>query len=347
MKKKWNSILLKCALATVLVASGTLSSDAQTLKKISVSQATGSMAYVPFYVAQTKGYFKDEGLEVDVTLAGGGPKAMSALLSDSVDFALGGATDQINAYRAGKRNVRVIGSLMKGLSLAVVMQNDLAKKLNLTPKTPLADRIIAMKGKNVSMTTPGSITDFFMRMLMLTHGFQPDKDVNLVPTGSNEAMLASLRTGALEVCSCALPLNIISVSEGFGMPLADGGDFPQYKELLFTSVYATDRMISGDPETVDRFARALTRAINLVRTDPEAAKQATRPFFKNMKPEIYDASWNYILPYIPDRLEVPEAAVSQLFDFFSAAKVNVGADRPPFGDLVDTAFAKRAALQVK
>lgn len=321
--------------------------QAQELKTVSVSQATGSMAYIPFYIAQTKDYFKDEGLKVDVTLAGGGPKAMAALLSDSVDFAMGGATDQINAYRAGARNVKVIGSIMKGLSLAVVMQADLAKELNITADSSLADRINAMRGKNVSMTTPGSITDAFMRMLMLTHGFEPDKDVNLVPTGQADAMLASLRTGALQVCSCALPLNIISVKEGFGVPLVDGSDFPQYGELLFTSVYTTERMIKEDPDTVDRFARALTRAINLIKTDPEAAKEATRPFFSKMDPEIYTASWEYILPYVPLQLTVPPEAISQLFDFFEAARADLGADKPGFDELVVGSFAERAAEAVK
>lgn len=332
------------AIATLLVFAMVLPCSAQ--QKITVSQATSSMAYIPFYIAQTKGYFKDEGLDVSVVIAGGGPKALAALLSNSVEFALGGATDQINAYKRGQRDVRVVGSIMKGLALAVVMQKDVAAKLGITEKTPLAQRVAAMRGKKVSMTTPGSITDTYMRMLFRSQNLEPDKDVSLVPVGTADSMLAALRTGTLEVCSCALPLNIVSITEGYGAPLVDGREFEQYRELLFTSVYTTQQTIEKNPKLVESFVRALTKAAHLVATDPAAAKEATRPFFTKMKPEIFDASWAYILPSVPTKLEVTQTAIDQLFAFFEAAKTDMGAP-PPFKDLVDMSFAQRAETQVK
>ena len=60
------------------------------LKKVRVHEVTHSVFYAAQYIAMEKGYFADEGLEVELTNAGGADKAMTALLAGQADIALMG-----------------------------------------------------------------------------------------------------------------------------------------------------------------------------------------------------------------------------------------------------------------
>ena len=63
--------------------------------KIRYNEVVRSILYAPAYVAFTKGYFKDAGLDVTLTTAQGGDKSVAALLSNSADIALIGPESAI------------------------------------------------------------------------------------------------------------------------------------------------------------------------------------------------------------------------------------------------------------
>lgn len=65
------------------------------LEKVKVGEVTRSIFYAPQYVALEKGFFKDEGLSVELQTIAGGDKTMTALLSDGIDIALVGSETSI------------------------------------------------------------------------------------------------------------------------------------------------------------------------------------------------------------------------------------------------------------
>ena len=85
MKKPWKTslfILFISVLAISLAACniGT-QNDINQLKKVRVAEVTRSIFYAPQYVAIEKGFFKEEGLDVEITTTWGGDKTMTALVS--------------------------------------------------------------------------------------------------------------------------------------------------------------------------------------------------------------------------------------------------------------------------
>ena len=75
---------------------------------IRVNEVTHSIFYAPFYVAIEKGYFKDEGYEIELTNGGGSDASMTALLSNSADIALLGPETGIYALSGGAKDYPVI-----------------------------------------------------------------------------------------------------------------------------------------------------------------------------------------------------------------------------------------------
>ena len=79
----------------------TACSSKSNLEKIKLAEVTRSIFYAPQYVALEKGFFEEEGLDVDLTTTWGGDKTMTALLSDSADIALVGSETSVYVYVQG------------------------------------------------------------------------------------------------------------------------------------------------------------------------------------------------------------------------------------------------------
>ncbi len=89
------------AMVLVLTALVVLPLQAKDLTKITLVQSSLSFNFVPLFIAQTAGYFQDEGIQLDVVLAGGGPKAMTGLVGGGGQFSASVLFDGVMAHRRG------------------------------------------------------------------------------------------------------------------------------------------------------------------------------------------------------------------------------------------------------
>src|SRR5947207_1471153 len=105
--KKWLKTSITMLFAGILIfslaaCSSTTSQPAKKeLQKVRVAEVTRSIFYAPEYVALSKGFFKDEGLDVSLTTTAGGDKTMTALLSGGADIGLVGSETSIYVYAQG------------------------------------------------------------------------------------------------------------------------------------------------------------------------------------------------------------------------------------------------------
>ena len=99
------------AMVLVLTALVVLPLQAKDLTKITLVQSSLSFNFVPLFIAQTAGYFQDEGIQLDVVLAGGGPKAMTGLIGGGGQFSASVLFDGVMAHRRGLDDVRALATL--------------------------------------------------------------------------------------------------------------------------------------------------------------------------------------------------------------------------------------------
>ena len=78
--------------------------ETKKLEKVKVAEVTHSIFYAPFYVALENGYFKDEGLDVEVILTSGADKVSAAVLSKTVDIGFAGPESAIYVYKNGEKD---------------------------------------------------------------------------------------------------------------------------------------------------------------------------------------------------------------------------------------------------
>ena len=170
--------------AALSIAAGSTAAFANTPKKRSVSIAVGgksSFYYLPLTIAERLGYFKEEGLEVEVADFAGGSKALQAVVGGSADVVSGAFEHIINMQAKGQPFKTFV---LQGRSPDVAI--GIAKAKFADYKSP-AD----LKGMTVGVTAPGSSTNMILNHFLVQNGLKPT-DVSIIGVGASAGAVAAL-----------------------------------------------------------------------------------------------------------------------------------------------------------
>jgi NitT/TauT family transport system substrate-binding protein len=320
--------------------------QAKELTKVTLVQSSLSFNFVPLYIAQTAGYFQDEGIQLDVVLAGGGPKAMTGLVGGGGQFSASVLFDGIMAHRRGLDDVRALAtlSLFQG---PMAVRTDIARQRGLSIDKPLKERLEAMKGLRIGITTPGATSDLFMRFLFRSVGMDPDHDLEIVPLGGVSTQVAAIQAGKVDGCSCLPPVDVLTARQGLTVDVIDRlKDIPQLAGVSYGTLYGLASYNKAHPDVVNAMARAITRATLLIAHDPAAAKRATRPFLKEMDDATYDAAWQTYLPAFPTSPDITEASFAKELEFEKSVLPASSNGAVPYGEAVDASFVRKAMQEL-
>lgn len=151
---------------------------AQAPKKVKMTIPVVAHSMTPVYLAQSKGFFADERLDLDITSTGGGGPDIRALIAGDVDFSFTTGDNVILAQQEGKRLVMVMSGLNK-VFINWAMHKDAAKTKGITESTPLAEKIKSLKGLTVGVTNPGALTAHLAAFVIRKAGYTPSRTFRL------------------------------------------------------------------------------------------------------------------------------------------------------------------------
>jgi NitT/TauT family transport system substrate-binding protein len=219
-----------------------------TLKKIRLGIAATSVGFLPIYTAYHRGFYKDEGIDLEIIL-------MSLAAANNAFFK--GEID----YSAG----------LTGLALAAV-RNYPAKILIFTVAKPLQSFVSRkeikeprdLRGKKVAGSSPGGSATILAYQALRHFGLEPGKDVTVTPMGGSGAgRLAVLESGLVDASLLSVPENIIAAQKGYHelIFLGDIVTFPQ------NGFGASVQRIQQQPDEVYRMVRATLRGLAFVMDD--------------------------------------------------------------------------------
>lgn len=119
------------------------------LTKVKLAEVTHSAFYAPLYVAIENGYFKDEGIDLEVILTPGADKVASAVLSDDVNIGFAGPESAIYVYNGGEKDyITTFAGLTKRDGQFIVSRNKNFKLEDLIGKEVLVGRYAGMPSLN-------------------------------------------------------------------------------------------------------------------------------------------------------------------------------------------------------
>ena len=259
--------------------------DAQT--KLKVAQSIDAIDFLPVYVAREKGFFKDEGLDLELTVTGASGPDVAALIAREVDFAATAPQPMFNVAAAGQKVVGIF-NIAKHTSVQVLINNQTATKIGFEPNWDLKKRVSALKGLKIGITRPGALTDSLARHYIDAAGYKAGSDVQIVAVGGGPAMLAALEQGHVDLIMGYSPIaeqHLVGKKSQMFIDVAKGED-PAIKELLGQVLATRPDIIEQKPELVTKVIAALLRANKWVlsSSDDEVAAVITK-FFPTLDPQ--------------------------------------------------------------
>jgi NitT/TauT family transport system substrate-binding protein len=325
--------VLVLALVLCLAAPALASSSKPELEKIKVSEAIHGIFFLPLYVALGKGFFKDEGLEVELLTAQAGPLAMQALLAGQVQFCATGHGLIANLYTKGKPT-KIINQMQSRCTFYLLGR-------------PEIKSIADLKGKSVGCTKIGAESYAIARAILAREGLDPDKDVTLVGVGGMGTTASALDNNRCQAVIGWQPLTNKFLKEGKAKVLATlhtrEGSLRHFgsPDYSFTIIEVTDDYLKKHPQTVQRFVNGLVRAEKWVTTHSvEEMVAAVQPYFEGMDPAILKASIEKDLPAFSHSGQVPR----QGHDAVIKVWIDAGLLKEPvaFEAIVDNSFSQKA-----
>jgi NitT/TauT family transport system substrate-binding protein len=284
---------LIAAAGALVFAAGAGSAAAQPLHKLSVALGSTSFAWLPLYVADGAGYFKDEGLEIEITNVAANATPVAAILSRSADIAGIGVQAAFAAVDK-KQPIKILTPMTTEFTSIIFARKSVLEKKGVGAKSPLKDRVKAMAGLKLATTAVGAGPDLMYRFLFATYGdgLSVDKDATVVPIGDARNTLAAIHNGAADVAAFSPPVPQKAIADGDAAVLIDtiDGDIPETRGMVYTALAVTDDKIRSDAPALEAFVRAIGRADQLIYTDRAAAGKAARQFMGAMESNLYDAS---------------------------------------------------------
>jgi NitT/TauT family transport system substrate-binding protein len=271
------------ALALGLAIAAGAGAQAPEKKKITIAVGGKSLFYyLPLTVAERKGYFRDEGLEVEIPDFAGGARALQALVGGSADMVSGAYEHTIN-MAAKKQPIKAVVLQMKYSSIALVMAKDRAAKYK-------GGR--DLKGLKIGVTAPGSSTNMFVNNLLAKDGLKPT-DVSIVGVGTGAGAVAAMEKGEIDALSNLDPVLTQLESTGKFVAVADsrtekgmkgiyGGDYHA------SVIYITDEFIRKNPNTVQAVVNAMVRADKwIAKATPQEIVDLMPAEYKAGNPSLY------------------------------------------------------------
>lgn len=232
------------------------------------------LTYLPTTLAQQLGYYKDEGLNVDLQDLQGGSKALTAMIGGSTNVTSGyyEHTIQMQAKNQPIKAFVDVGQ-SSGLALLVAPKNEGKIK-------SIAD----LKGKNVGVTAPGSSTDMFIKFLLAKSGLQ-QTDAAVSAIGAGSSAVAAVEQGQVDAAVMLEP-DISVLAKRIGHPavvLEDVRTAEGLKEVFATdawpssSLYAKTEWLNQNKDTAGKLAKAIKRTLDFIKGHSGAEIAAKMP----------------------------------------------------------------------
>lgn len=271
MKKKIIASLLVIVLIVILVLGYLVfkrNSDSEQLQTIKVNEVTRSVFYAPQYAAIQNGYFKENGMDIDLTTAGGTDSVMNSVLSGQVNIGFGGPEASIYVYNEGKEDyTQVFAQLTKRDGSFLIAKND-------TDHFSWQD----LKGKTVIPGRKGGVPYMTLEYVLRKNGLDPEKDVVLDDSIKFDLMAGAFTSGDADYVTLFEPTASNTEKQGKGYVVVSVGEASG--EIPYTGYFAKKSYIENNQDTIQKFTNAIYKGQKWVKehTAKEVA-EAIQGFF--------------------------------------------------------------------
>ena len=312
------------------------SGDKKTLDKATIAEVTHSVFYAPQYAAVTKGFFEEEGIEVDIINTSGADKTMAALISDEAQVGLMGPEASIYVYNQGNKNYAVnFAQLTKTDGSFIVAREEM-------PNFSYED----LKGKDILGGRKGGVPLMTLEHVLKANGLtigtnKEAGEVNVRTDVQFGVMAGAFAGGEGDFTTAFEPTGTQMEKEGTGYIVASVGEAAG--EVPYTAYCTTKDFMADNEDLIQRFRNALYKGQQWCKT------ASSEEIAKSMQPFFDDLSLNDLISVVDryksidawcDNPLLTEESLNSLVEIMKEAG-ELDKD-PVYKDIVNTNFANTA-----
>ncbi|MDT9024921.1 ABC transporter substrate-binding protein [Rossellomorea yichunensis] len=269
--KKW----LRSGFAVMLISMLTIGLTAcgekeDVVQKVRVAEVTRSIFYAPEYVAIEKGFFKEEGLDIELTTTWGGDKTMTTLLSGGADIALVGSETSIYVHAQGSDDPVINFAQLTQTDGTFLVSREKVENFEWDQ----------LKGTTFLGQRKGGMPQMVGEFVLKQNGIDPQSDLNLIQNIDFANIASAFASGTGDYVQLFEPTASIFEQEGKGHIVASFGT--ESGHVPYTTFMSKDSYMKENKETVEKFTKALYKAQAWVEENSAAdIAKVIEPYFED------------------------------------------------------------------
>ena len=220
------------------------------LIRVRMALAARSTTSMPFFVAKERGFFREEGLDVELIVMQA-IQTIQATLGNSTQFA--SATGSAVSSAVSGVDIRVVLAVTDQPSFDLIVQ-------------PNITSVQQLRGKKIGTGGVGSLAEILARRILIAHNVRPE-EVTILATGTSHVTYVSLKAKVIDAAPLQMPLTFTAQDEGFRKLVSAADVYRSVQGGLAT----TKAILTEQPELVTKVCRAMLRAIRLIKADRKYA----------------------------------------------------------------------------
>ena len=266
----------KCILLLCVILGPCRGAEAQGLRKVHVAIPSISPSSIVFVIAKEKGYYREEGLDLDLIVM---PAAVAtqALIGGDVAFVGTGGAGLI--------------PVLRGAPLQFLFITFFRPQYWLYAKPDIRS-VENLKGKRVGVSSIGSGPDSLLRDFLKKHGLEGGRDVTIMAIGAGMARFVALKAGSVDATMLTPPANFMAQDAGFRELVSF---IEQDLAEVQGSIFMRQDLIKSDPLLAEKLVRASLKGLLYFHSN-RAGAVSTLARFLNSKEDLAARLYDLILP---------------------------------------------------
>ncbi|MCM3714246.1 ABC transporter substrate-binding protein [Halalkalibacter oceani] len=294
-------------------------SETEENMTIRLGLVCGGMTPLLAQIGINDGSFEEAGLTVEEHCFTSGSDAVQALVGGSIDVNLG-SYEHVLRFANNALSVKAYGQLYDGVGYSLIVRED-------APYQGLEE----LAGETLAVTRAGSLSDTGLRYGLEASGLDPDRDVEIIGSGSGASMFASIENSQVAGGMVSEPTISQMVSSGDFRVLYE----PEI-EYAGIVVMATTEWVDENSEAMTVFLRVMNEINDRVTDDPASAVEPMQQNFENIEPDVLEMAIANQLARVPEGLRVTEEGAANVAE--TAVELEIIEEPVSFDEAVDLSY---------
>jgi len=299
--------------------------SSQSLENMRVAYPSMSASVFYLIISQKEGYFREEGLNVEI-LSIRGEIAIRTALAGEVDFFTNAGSALAGAVRGVPVKILAVTQDRPGWDLIA---------------SPEIKSISQLRGMTVAIMSPEGSLAVVTKEILRRNGMDPAKDVNLIVMGGDDVRFPALKGKAIQATLFNTATSLRAQKEGFPKLTSAG----EHVNFIQGGLAAANDKVKQNPAKIARFIRASLKGLNFLVAKREPTikhmMEALRLKDQELAGAIYDAEAKLILR---DGLSEDKTLQSFIDDMKKTTKVS---REIKTSDVFDLSFVRKANDELK